>query len=70
MNDHVFKLGPDKIEIVNSYKHLGIENDRHLSSRKCIFDAGNKLRGLLLSVQKNGINPEFVNPITTYKLYY
>ncbi|XP_060587399.1 uncharacterized protein LOC132742907 [Ruditapes philippinarum] len=57
-----FKLGNEVIKETKSYKHLGIETEKTLNTKKPIFDAGNKLRGTLLSIHNNGINPQLFKP--------
>ena len=50
-----FKCGPSKIEVVPSYKYLGIWLDEHLDFQSCataLTDSARKALGLLISKSK------------------
>ena len=65
-----FKLGDNTINETRDYTHLGIVCDSFLTDRQNIDNACSKLRGTMLSLLNNGINPETSNPLTIRTLYY
>ena len=65
-----FKLGDNTINETRDYTHLGIVCDSFLTDRQNVDNACSKLRGTMLSLLNNGINPDTNNPLTLWTLYY
>ena len=65
-----FKLGDNTINETRDYTQLGIICDSFLTDRWNIDNTCCKLRGTMLSLLNNGINPETSNPLTIRTLYY
>jgi len=59
-----FKLGDNTINETRDYTHLGIVCDSFLTDRQNVDNACGKLRGTMLSLLNNGINPDTNNPLT------
>jgi hypothetical protein len=66
-----FALGKEIIKETESYTHLGLacDNFKYLSTKKPLTEAGNKLRGTLLSIINSGIHTQRLNPITSRTIY-
>ena len=68
-NRHVFKIGPEPVDVSDSYCHLGIVCSKSLSTKVNIQDACTKLRGTYFSVVNGGIDVTSVNPIIVRTIY-
>lgn len=62
-------LGPDKVEEVIQYRHLGIYCDKYMGLDNNIDDASSKLKRTFLSLINSGINETGFHPITSKHLY-
>ena len=68
-NRHVFKIGPEPVDVGDSYCHLGIVCSKSLSTKANMQDACTKLRGPYFSVVIGGANVTSVNPISVRTIY-
>ena len=68
-NRHVFKIGPEPVDVSDSYCHLGIVCSKSLSTKVNIQDACTKLRGTYFSVVNGGIDVTSVNPNIVRTIY-
>ena len=64
-----YMLGENQVSREDNYVHLGIKYDSILSTKTCIAEACNKLRGTFLSICNSGVHPDGLNPVSSKKLY-
>ena len=58
---HVFKIGPEPVDVSDSYCHLGSVFSKSLSTKMNMQDACTNLRATYLSVVNGGIDVTSVN---------
>ena len=67
--DRIFQLGEHIIVETHQYTHLGLVCDPFMSCTINVDKACTKLRGSILSLKSNGINPTTINPLTMKTIY-
>ena len=68
-NQQHFMLGQEVLELCESYCHLGVTCEKHLSVKSSIKEACVKLRGSFFSAVNGGLHPGFINPRTLRVIY-
>lgn len=65
-----WKLGDDAIEVVKTYKHVGVILSANLSSAERSDSAAKAMRSKFISAVGQGIRPSGINPLTAYKILH
>ena len=64
-----FMLGQEVLELCESYCHLGVTCEKHLSVKSSINEACVKFRGSFFSAANGCLHPGFINPRTLRVIY-
>ena len=64
-----FMLGQEVLELCESYCHLGVTCEQHLSVKSSINEACVKFRGSFFSAANGRLHPGFINPRTLRVIY-
>ena len=68
-SDRIFKLGHEVLSESDSYTHLGIYCNRHLTAGDSMKAACCKLRGTYLNICNSGLHPKALSPLTLRTIY-